>query len=145
MPYTELMYQSNSIEETNAIGEKICSFLQKFDLVSFFGDLGSGKTTLIKAIISSLCPLIDKDAITSPTFTYLQIHKASTPIFHFDLYRLPAIEDFLFSGFHEYFSEGLSFIEWPDRILSLLPKTMLRIDIERQNIDQRLIRIQRRS
>lgn len=95
--------------------------LEKYKIFTFQGPLGAGKTTFIKSFLRE-CGV--GDIITSPTFTYVNIYKTNKGrIFnHFDLYRLETLEDFLNSGFDEYFyrENSWSFIEWPEIVKPLL-------------------------
>lgn len=118
-----------STEETIALGIHLGKQLPKGSVVAFFGDLGAGKTTMIKGIAESAAH-IDPRNVCSPTFTYLNIYSGDQEIYHFDLYRLKTEEDFLAMGFEEYFNnDGICCIEWPERIPSLLPQHAFRIEI----------------
>jgi tRNA threonylcarbamoyladenosine biosynthesis protein TsaE len=86
------------------------------------GPLGAGKTTLVRAFLKQLGV---KEVITSPTFTYVNSYAIDDiTIYHFDLYRIESVEEFIEMGFDEYLSDEdtLSFIEWPDVIEPLLKK-----------------------
>lgn len=85
-------------------------------ILLFFGELGSGKTSLIKEILR--CFKIN-ELVTSPTFNYINIYTASNgkKIYHFDLYRLNSLEEFLMLGFDEYlYEDAFILIEWPQII-----------------------------
>ncbi len=110
------------------IGRSIAKNLRKGDILCLFGELGSGKTVLIKGIASGLG--INKNRIISPTFVLMrQLQtKESIPLFHFDFYRLKTCADILSLGYEEYFyNDGISVIEWADRLKHLLPPQYLRI------------------
>ena len=69
-----------------------------------------------------------QDMVQSPTFVYLHHYPTNPPVFHFDLYRLRSIDDFFAMGFEEYFEkEGITAIEWPERIASILPPAAIKI------------------
>lgn len=119
---------SSSEEETHEIGRAIAKMLQSGDAVCFSGDLGAGKTTLIKGIAAELAQ-ISPHAVNSPTFTYLNIYEGATSVYHFDCYRLENESAFLEKGFDDYFGE-LCLIEWPERISGLLPIKRIQITIE---------------
>ena len=122
-------YLSFSVEETKDIGKKIAKDIPKNNKIAFLGDLGSGKTTFIKALVNQIND-INEDLICSPTFTYLNIYTGKINIYHFDLYRIKDIDQFLAMGFDEYFDqEGICLIEWSEKILSLLPPKTLVIHI----------------
>lgn len=129
---------SSSIEETQAFGHQLASHLAQGDILCLQGDLGAGKTTLCKSLISSLTG-ISKESIQSPTFTYLQLYE--TPFFsicHFDLYRLNSSEDFVNLGFLDYFDKSyLCLIEWPCKIADLIPKSALQLTLSHITQTQR--------
>lgn len=120
---------------TKAFGHQLGKHLKPGSVVALFGDLGTGKTTLTKAIGKSLG--ID-EIITSPTFTIIQEYReGKLPLYHFDVYRLQSEEELLDLGYEEYFyGEGVSIIEWADKIQGLLPKDTISIYMhygEREN------------
>ena len=111
-----IKYFSKSVEDTKGIGVKYAEALTPNALVCLFGELGSGKTTLIKSIIAELTQ-INPHHITSPTFTYVNTYSGKKVCHHFDLYRLAGLDNFLEKGFDEYLdSDAYSLIEWPERI-----------------------------
>ena len=118
----------SSADETLEVGRLIAQSLPKPIAVCFFGDLGAGKTTLIKGIASELTG-IDPYEVNSPTFTYLNIYEGSETLYHFDLYRLTGTKDFLARGFDEYFEE-ICCIEWAEKIEAILPKKRALIKIK---------------
>lgn len=121
------------------MGQALAQELSPNTVVSFFGDLGSGKTTLIKALTAQLTGMAPHD-INSPTFTYLHIYEGTIPIFHFDLYRLKSSHEFLERGFDEYFhQDGICLIEWAERIDSILPSNGRRIEMKHLGENKRLI------
>lgn len=121
------LFISSSESETRDFGRHLGEILLKNSVVCFFGDLGAGKTTLIKGIVSAVTEF-PEEQVNSPTFTYLNIYSGNIPIYHFDLYRLDNPEDFLHMGFEDFLSsEGICCIEWSERIDELLPKSALRV------------------
>ena len=130
---------SKSSEETIGIGEHLAKWFQKGDIVCFFGDLGSGKTTLIKGIARGL--KIGPKKVNSPTFVLMNSYHGRLPLFHFDLYRLEDVQEISALGCDEYFyGDGISVIEWADRLGVLLPKEYLRIDLKHRKLEERMIR-----
>lgn len=109
-------------EETVAFAKEFSRRLQPNHIVCFFGDLGAGKTTFIKGLAEGVAG-ISADLVSSPTFTYLNIYTGSRlTVYHFDLYRLRDIDEFLSMGFDEYLTAGgICCIEWSERIAELLP------------------------
>ena len=98
----------------------------------FYGEMGSGKTTLIKAICQKLGV---KDPTSSPTFSIINEYRSpgGEPIYHFDFYRLKNEQEALDIGCEEYFYSGnLCLVEWPERIKNLLPEGALRVEIKVQ-------------
>jgi len=120
---------SQSVNETLNTGKIIAKHLKKSDIICLFGQLGSGKTVLTKGIAQGLG--VNKNRVISPSFVLIrQYSKAKIPLYHFDLYRLKATKDILELGYEEYFySEGVSVIEWADRLKYLLPKEYLKIEL----------------
>ena len=119
---------SNSAEDTINIGKIIGSSLTKGTVIAFKGTLAAGKTTLTKGIAESL--EID-EVITSPTFTLVSEYEGKLPFYHFDVYRLDTVEDFLNIGSEEMmYGDGVCAIEWSEKIESALPKDAIIIEIE---------------
>jgi tRNA threonylcarbamoyladenosine biosynthesis protein TsaE len=93
------------------------------------GDMGAGKTTLIKTI----CDLLGvEDLVNSPTFSIINEYKSATePIYHFDFYRVRTLQEALQAGVEDYFYSGhYCFIEWPELIMAVLPTSYLNLNIE---------------
>jgi tRNA threonylcarbamoyladenosine biosynthesis protein TsaE len=131
---------SESVLKTQDIGKFIARNLNKWDIVCLFGSLGSGKTVLTKGISSGFG--VDKRDVTSPTFVLIRQYQGSLPIYHFDLYRLGCPEDILELGYEEYlFDEGISIIEWADRLGSLLPEEFLKVELRFAGDEKRRLKI----
>lgn len=128
------------LKETEEFGEKLGSILKPGDIISLTGDLGAGKTTLTKSIGKGLGV---EDYITSPTFTLINEYKGRLNLYHFDVYRLEGSMDLYDLGFEEYiYSDGISIIEWGDKIEEALPKERINIRIEKgTELDERIIYI----
>ncbi|HMC00294.1 MAG TPA: tRNA (adenosine(37)-N6)-threonylcarbamoyltransferase complex ATPase subunit type 1 TsaE [Flavobacteriaceae bacterium] len=94
-----------------------------------YGGMGVGKTTLIKEIVKGLG---SNDEVTSPTFSIVnEYHSENEIIYHFDFYRINDIEEAFNFGVEEYlYSNNWCIIEWPDKIQSILPKLVDRIDLD---------------
>lgn len=134
-----IVFCSSSTTETLEAGRSISQHLRPNDIVALEGSLGAGKTTLSKGIIGAL--LMNEDLlVNSPTFNYLHIYEYSTPVFHFDLYRLKGAAEFINLGFLDYFDQqGICLIEWAEKIEPLLPKSVKRIAISMINSHEREI------
>lgn len=130
----------NGLEETKEFGIKLGKLLKGGDILCLNGDLGAGKTTLTKSIGLGLGVT---DYITSPTFALINEYKGRNPVYHFDVYRLENVEELYDLGFDEYFySNGISIIEWAEKIKKLLPKERIVLDIEKgKDIDERVVNI----
>ena len=128
------------LKEMEEFGEKLGSILKPGDIISLTGDLGAGKTTLTKSIGKGLGV---EDYITSPTFTLINEYKGRINLYHFDVYRLEGSMDLYDLGFEEYiYSDGISIIEWGDKIEEALPKERINIRIEKDTeLDERIIYI----
>ncbi|MBQ3754266.1 MAG: tRNA (adenosine(37)-N6)-threonylcarbamoyltransferase complex ATPase subunit type 1 TsaE [Prevotella sp.] len=98
---------------------------------AFYGSMGAGKTTFIKAICEQLGV---EDVITSPTFAIVNEYETNDrPIFHFDFYRIKRLEEVYDMGYEDYFYSGsICFIEWPELIEELLPDDAVRVTIAEQ-------------
>jgi tRNA threonylcarbamoyladenosine biosynthesis protein TsaE len=138
-----LVFLTKSAEETQKAGRDIADFLIPGDVVCLTGELGAGKTTLIKGIAEKLGG-INPQEVTSPTFTYLHTYLGSFPLHHFDLYRLSSPEQFLSLGFSEFLGEGaICCIEWPEKIPGELFFSKVCIDLEYLSDHERTITFQR--
>ena len=105
---------------------------------AFYGKMGAGKTTFVKAICEELGV---EDIITSPTFAIVNEYSLpSNTIYHFDFYRIKRLEEVYDMGFEDYFYSGaLCFIEWPELIEDILPDDAVRVDITEQEDGSRLV------
>ena len=131
---------SGSTEETMALGKRLAGHLKSGDIICFFGDLGSGKTTLIKGIAEGL--KIDQGKVSSPTFVLMNAYEGRLALFRFDLYRLEDIQGISSIGYDEFFyGNGVSVIEWADRLGDFLPEEYLRIDMKHKALDERVIQL----
>lgn len=123
--------------ETEQVGRSIAHLLRKDAVCLFCGDLGAGKTTLIKGLISELTG-VDPSEISSPTFTYVTPYE---DVRHFDLYRLAGPEEFCQLGLQEELESGLiCCIEWPDRLGELTPSDAILITLAYREDGGRTIR-----
>ncbi len=134
-------FLTHSAAETIDAGTEIAKKLGHRNVICLFGDLGAGKTTLIKGIQAYFAPnTAEKNPANSPTFVYLNIYEGQIPIYHFDLYRLRDADEFLGMGFDEYlFMEGVCCIEWSERITALIPSDCVRITLTHSGGDTRRI------
>ena len=100
-------------------------------MIAVNGELGAGKTCFIKGIAIGL---ESKEEVTSPSFSIIKEYSAKIPIFHFDLYRLDKSEEIEGLGYEEYFyGEGITLIEWANKIKNYLPEKLLSVNILRNS------------
>ena len=136
------LLKTHSSEETEAAGAQFAASLQGHETIAFFGGLAAGKTTFLKGMISFLTGCSPSE-ITSPTFNYLHVYEGKIPVYHFDLYRLSSAQQFESAGFSEYFQAGgVCCLEWAEKIEKKLPAKTIRITLEHQSQDTRLIKVQ---
>ncbi len=125
------------IKSINEIGQIASDFINyiseseeiQSNIFAFYGAMGAGKTTFIKAICNQLEV---SDSVNSPTFTIVNEYRAKRgfPVYHFDFYRIGKLQEAYDIGIDEYFGgDGISLIEWPERIEELLPNDVVRVSI----------------
>ncbi len=132
---------TNSAEETIAWGRQFAAKLSAPILVLLSGDLGSGKTTLTKGIVSAL-GVAREDDVTSPTFTLLHSYGQDRPVFHGDLYRIENFHDFETLGMEDLFAKpGIVILEWSERFPLPSPWPDVRVRLEHLGGDSRRITV----
>ena len=124
---------TQSEEETRKLAESYAEALRPGDIVCLEGELGAGKTQFVKGLARHFG--IDPAEVHSPTFTLIHEYRGmdagAVPVYHFDCYRLESPEEALEIGAEEYFyGEGVSVIEWPEKIGRLIPEHARWIQIE---------------
>ena len=113
---------------TEAFGTSLAEIANPQDILLLNGNLGSGKSIIARAFIRAYCQT--NEEIPSPTFTLLQTYDSGPfTVFHFDLYRVNTVEETFELGIEEAFGDGISLIEWPDRLGGQLPNDRLEINI----------------
>ena len=127
----------SSTQETAALAMELLPLLRRAGVISLEGPLGAGKTHFVKAVAKALG--IPED-VTSPTFTLLQSYgSGESRMHHSDWYRLVSEAEVLALALDEYYGEGVMFIEWGDKFPAILPPRTIRIRIEPQSDESRLI------
>ena len=123
-----MTFVTHSAEETIQLGKKIGSLLQPGAIIAMEGNLAAGKTTITKGIAESLGI---EETITSPTFTLISEYEGKMPLYHMDVYRLDSCEDFINLGVEDLmYGEGVSIIEWSERVREELPKSTITLRLE---------------
>jgi tRNA threonylcarbamoyladenosine biosynthesis protein TsaE len=117
-----------NLENLQEAAEKITAFGRDIKVWLFYGEMGAGKTTLIKSICSALGV---QDTVSSPTFSIInEYHGNSNPVYHFDFYRLKNQHEAMDMGYEDYFYSGNHcLVEWPEKIPDLLPAEYLSLQI----------------
>jgi len=131
--------RSNSDSETREIGRRIGERLKAGDVVCLFGDLGAGKTTLVKGIASAFG--INERDITSASFTIIAEYESHVPFYHIDLYRL-AHNEVSELGLPEYLgTDGVAVIEWAEKAQDYVSEDVINIYLSHREYDVRDIEI----
>ncbi|MCK4385168.1 MAG: tRNA (adenosine(37)-N6)-threonylcarbamoyltransferase complex ATPase subunit type 1 TsaE [candidate division Zixibacteria bacterium] len=130
-----------SPEETKEFGRTLAKELKAGSVVALTGPLGSGKTVLIQGICSGLGVT---ESVTSPSFVIINEYPGRVKVYHFDLYRLENIEEFIKLGYEEYFyGNGITLIEWAEKIKNFLPQERMEINLEILSEKERRISVRR--
>ena len=129
---------SKSVNQTLRIGRLMARQLNGGEIILLSGCLGAGKTVLVKGIARGLG--IRKEKVISPSFVLLRVHKGRHFLDHFDFYLLKTPHDIFKLGYEEYFySDGITVIEWPERLKFLLPKEFLKVKLSYKAANQRAL------
>ena len=134
----EIIYKTKSELETMSLGEQLARSLHSGATLLLTGDLGAGKTTLVRGIAKGLHI---KDVVQSPTFNIMKIYfKGDRPLIHIDAYRLADINSDI--GLDEYigYESGITVIEWPMFIKDLLPEDAIEVNITNDGDDNRTLK-----
>lgn len=131
---------SHSEEETRAFGYHLGKVCKPGTVISLRGSLGAGKTVLAKGLALALGI---SEPIVSPTFTLIQEYEGTLPLHHMDLYRIGSTEEFEMIGGEELlYSNGVTLIEWSEKIADMLPDSTLYVDIGIMPNQERTITLQ---
>lgn len=127
---SEFRFVAKSEQDTDRLGKLLAGVLPAGSVVALIGTLGAGKTRLVQGVAVALGE--QGDRVTSPTFVLVNEYRGCRlPVYHFDAYRLRDEDEFLELGPEEYFEgEGITFVEWADRVANCLPAEYFTIEIE---------------
>jgi tRNA threonylcarbamoyladenosine biosynthesis protein TsaE len=120
--------QLKNTNETLKLGEIIGKSLNPGSIIALVGDLGAGKTVLIKGIAKGLG--VDEEP-NSPTYVIMNSYEGRIPLYHFDLYRVSSEDELLGIGYDEFFfGDGVAAVEWADRVQDIFPDHTITIEIK---------------
>ena len=127
-----------NLDNIRAAAREFIQHMGETRVFAFYGKMGAGKTTFVKAICEELGV---EDVITSPTFAIINEYEGEETIYHFDFYRIKKLEEVYDMGYEDYFYSGaLCFIEWPELIEEILPDDAVRVSIIEQQDGCRLVK-----
>jgi tRNA threonylcarbamoyladenosine biosynthesis protein TsaE len=130
--------ESASAQETEAVGAQIAAELEPGDIVTVSGELGTGKTTLVRGACRALG--VD-DPITSPTFTIGHRYHGRVDVSHLDLYRFAGVSAAEWGDLEPYFDGAICFVEWPEAGKGVLPPPRFTVSLEHVTDSHRRIRV----
>jgi tRNA threonylcarbamoyladenosine biosynthesis protein TsaE len=138
---TSREFLTHSAEETIQLGRALASQLREPVLVLLFGELGAGKTTLTKGIVSGLGAAREED-VTSPSFTLVHAFRNRCKVFHVDLFRVVTLHDLETLGLEDLLdSPAIVLVEWPERLALRTDWPIVQVYLEHSEGDSRRIRI----
>ncbi|MBT4479226.1 MAG: tRNA (adenosine(37)-N6)-threonylcarbamoyltransferase complex ATPase subunit type 1 TsaE [Flavobacteriales bacterium] len=130
----------NCVSELELVATSLLELINDNNIICFHGEMGVGKTTFIKEICKKLGV---EDVVSSPTFSIINeyLTENNESVYHFDFYRIEKEEEAFDIGYEEYFYQGnLCLIEWPEKISSIIPENIIKVQITRSD-EQRIIEI----
>ena len=131
--------KTNNPEDTEAVGEKLAGDLRSGDVVGLYGELGAGKTCLVRGLARGL---ESSGPVSSPTFTMINEYPGRVPLYHIDLYRIATLVEVEDLGFEDYISGfGVCVVEWAEKAGILLPIGHWKIKFEIRGKKSRTILI----
>ncbi len=135
------VFTANDEKATDRLGTALAELLPNGSVVGLTGTLGAGKTRLVRAVAEALG--VPPETAGSPTFVLVhEYNEGSKPVYHFDTYRLKNSDEFIELGPDEYFdSDGLSFVEWSDRVEEVMPIDRIDIKIDLLDENKRLFTV----
>ena len=133
--------ETASTAETVELGRRLGARLVSGDVVALYGDLGAGKTHLVKGICAAVH--VDPERVTSPTFTLVNEYVGGdVPVYHVDAYRIRHLAEMFELGFEAYLEgDGLCLIEWAERVEPLLPEGTIRLRLTHAGEDRRRVEL----
>ena len=120
-------FVSRSLSDTDVFAKELVSELKGTEVIALFGDLGAGKTTLVRSIAEHLDI---HSGVHSPTFAIVNEYQGKFPVYHFDMYRITDVDDLYSTGYFDYLSKGIVIIEWSENVLDSIPDDAIRIELK---------------
>jgi len=137
----KITFKSVSATETIRFGERLGKLLAPGYVIALLGELGAGKTTMVKGIVRGL-GVTDRRAVKSPTFALVHRYEGRMPVYHFDAYRLESTQEMLDIGSDEMiYGDGVSIIEWADKVPECLPEEYLKVTLIAVSENERTIEV----
>jgi len=134
------IYFSDSPKATFDLGRRLAAHLTGNECIALTGDLGAGKTQMVKGFCAGLG--IRDDLISSPTFSIVNEYLGRCPVYHFDFYRIEKADELWDIGIEDYFSRtAVKLVEWAELFPEVLPKTLIRVHITEVNSHDRKIEV----
>jgi tRNA threonylcarbamoyladenosine biosynthesis protein TsaE len=132
---------THSAEETIRLGKELGAQMKPPLLILLAGELGAGKTTLTKGLVTGLGAAREED-VTSPTFTLVHQYRNGARVYHIDLYRIADLHDFETLGVEDLFAEpAIVIVEWPEKMAIRTDWPLLRIELEHVDENSRKLRV----
>ncbi len=137
---SKLEIVSHAETQTVALAQKLAASFMPGDLIVLKGELGSGKTTFVRALVAARG--IDENAVSSPSYTFVNEYGGEPPLFHLDLYRIGDSSELIEIGWEDYMArEGIMMVEWGERAEELLPERYYLIEFAIVDDEERKIDI----
>lgn len=133
-----LELETTSASETEALGARLAARLTPGDVVFVQGELGVGKTSLVRGACRALGI---RGGVTSPTFTIGHLYQGSVPVAHLDLYRFSGLSAAEWGDLEPYFDGTIAFVEWPEAGVAALPPARVTVTLRHAGADRRQIRL----
>ncbi len=132
-------YRITGEDQLAGLADELIGAVQDFKVWAFYGQMGAGKTTFIRTICEKLGVV---ENVSSPTFSLVNEYsslKLNEPVYHFDFYRIDSEREAIDIGCEEYFESGhLCMVEWPEKILNLLPHPHLKVSIKVEELERKI-------